>query len=144
MSAEGEVTDLYCVYKITDTAPPSPLPHALPTSALDMQDGFIHTSTASRCGQTADEFFGKHTRLWLLKIDVRKTRSTVDDPGRALWADLAGCVHIHPLNEGGMLPRLGKDNVLGTQECVREVGKTWREAMAELTKQGWMLDKDEC
>lgn len=34
------------VYKIVDSAPPSPLPDVYPLSELDKHDGFVHLSTS--------------------------------------------------------------------------------------------------
>ncbi|KZP07932.1 hypothetical protein FIBSPDRAFT_759744, partial [Athelia psychrophila] len=62
------------VYKILGTAPPSPIPHDLPLSALGAEDGFIHLSNAQQVPITADLFFASSARLWLLKISSEKAQ----------------------------------------------------------------------
>ena len=61
------------VHKILSTAPPSPIPAALPLSDLDRKDGFIHLSNASQIPVTASLYFTANTELWLLKVDTHKT-----------------------------------------------------------------------
>ena len=65
------------IYKIVpkSSAPPTPLPEALPVSDLDNNDGFIHLSTSNQLSATLGRFFGKEAGVWILKIkysDVEK------------------------------------------------------------------------
>ncbi|KAJ4396410.1 hypothetical protein N0V93_000629 [Gnomoniopsis smithogilvyi] len=81
------------VYKIIDSAPPSPIPKVFPPSDLDKADGFIHLSTASQIPITASLFFASHTTLWLLKIRYEPISSSSkwDDPPN----DNDGCPHLY-------------------------------------------------
>ena len=65
------------IYKIVpeSSAPPTPLPEALPVSDLDRNDGFIHLSTSTQLAATLGRFFGKESGVYILKIkypDVEK------------------------------------------------------------------------
>jgi hypothetical protein len=140
MRAGSEVNSVDFVYQIVDTPPPSPLPHALPAGSLDSQDGFVHTSIAGRIGQTADEFFGNHVQISLLKINLKAIREDPDAPGQPRWAESEGCVHIHPIRPG-VLPRLGAGIVTSVSECARDREWTWKESMEGLIHEGWLVDK---
>lgn len=88
-------------YKIFEHAIEQPLPETLPTTALDAKDGFIHLSTAQQTPITAGLFFGKFTKLWILKLRVKDLDGEIRFP-----ADLPGCPHVHDTRHG-----LGKRNV---------------------------------
>ncbi|KAK4505552.1 hypothetical protein PRZ48_003515 [Zasmidium cellare] len=88
-------------YKILETAPPTPLPETLPTTALDAKDGFIHLSTAQQTPVTANLFFKDFTKLWILKLRVKDLDGEVKFP-----EELPGCPHVHDSKLG-----LGKRNV---------------------------------
>lgn len=104
-------------YKILERAPPTPLPETLPATELDAKDGFIHLSTAQQTPLTANLFFSKFSKLWILKLSVKHLDGEVKFP-----SDLPGCPHVHDSRVG-----LGKGNV----ETVIEVEKggrgDWRE-----------------
>lgn len=88
-------------YKIFESAVPQPLPETLPTTALDAQDGFIHLSTAQQTPITADLFFSKFTKLWLLKLRAKDLDGEI-----RFQEDLPGCPHVHDTRYG-----LGQRNV---------------------------------
>ena len=69
------------VYKILPTAPPNPLPSALPVSDLDRNDGFIHLSTSAQFASTAGKFFASYTELYLLQIPLAQLEAGVDGDG---------------------------------------------------------------
>ncbi|KAF2161364.1 hypothetical protein M409DRAFT_28099 [Zasmidium cellare ATCC 36951] len=108
-------------YKILETAPPTPLPETLPTTALDAKDGFIHLSTAQQTPITANLFFGNFDKLWILKLRVKDLDGEVRFP-----EDLPGCPHVHDSKVG-----LGKGNVDSVIVVERARGDDWRE-VAEL------------
>lgn len=129
------------VYKILDSAPPSPIPPALPLSDLDRTDGFIHLSTAAQIPITASLFFTDARALWLLKIDTGKTR---EQGGVYRWVeDLPGCPHLYAPDgkEGGWV-HLGSTNVVGEgKEVSRAEGQTWEEAFDGLKAERWLVDE---
>ena len=51
------------VYKILSEEPPDPLPHTLPLTPLDKEDGFIHLSIGKRVPLTAALYFASYTTL---------------------------------------------------------------------------------
>jgi Protein of unknown function (DUF952) len=119
------------VYKILPASPPYPIPHTLPLSDLDTQDGFIHLSTLEQCPITADLFFADHTVIWILKISSDGVQG---EGGDLRWADgLPGCVHLYA-KEKGKWARLGDgviSDVLKFQKNTANEG--WVEAF---TRQG--------
>jgi hypothetical protein len=127
MSA-GAIVDGYdFVYKILADAPPEPLPHALPLSALDKQDGFIHLSTARQTPVTASLFFGAQAMLWVLKVSVERVRADAEG-GEFLWAEVAGCPHLFGRQEGRQA-RLGEGVVVHVKRFDRKEGQSWEDAM---------------
>jgi len=110
------------VYKILPDAPPSVLPHALPLSDLDKQDGFIHLSDAGQIPKTANLFFNDNSSLWLLKIS---TAAVEAEGARLKWAEgLPGCVHLYGATEGEM-GRLGEGIVVDVKTIERQEGQDW-------------------
>ncbi|KAF2792974.1 hypothetical protein K505DRAFT_325782 [Melanomma pulvis-pyrius CBS 109.77] len=116
------------LYKILDTAPPSPLPARLPLSDLDRNDGFLHLSTSTQVPGTADSYFSDFTELWLLKIEYKVLADGTDADGEVKkgaeikWEEVGrGCfAHFY----GG---DLGKGNV-GEVVKVEKVG-TWGKSL---------------
>lgn len=116
------------LYKILDTAPPSPLPTRLPLSDLDRNDGFLHLSTSTQVPGTADSYFSDFTELWLLKIEYNVLAKGTDADGEVKkgaevrWKEVGrGCfAHFY----GG---DLGKGNV-GEVVKVEKAG-TWGESL---------------
>ncbi|KAK7744603.1 hypothetical protein SLS53_003489 [Cytospora paraplurivora] len=106
------------VYKIVDSAPPSPLPDAYPLSDLDKQDGFVHLSTAR---QATGLYFTAHTTLYLIKIRRAALKGEVrwDDPPN----DNDGCPHLYG--------NFGAADVESVQRFERAEGKEGGEG------QGW-------
>lgn len=83
------------VYKILSEEPPNPLPHTLPLTPLDRQDGFIHLSAGWRVAQTTALYFGSYTTIWLLRVD---TEVACEEEARLEWGD-PGCVHMYARDE---------------------------------------------
>ncbi|KXS96559.1 hypothetical protein AC578_1962 [Pseudocercospora eumusae] len=108
-------------YKILDAAPEQPLPDTLPLSDLDKKDGFIHLSTAQQTPVTADLFFSKCTKLWLLKIRVKDLDGEI-----RFVPELPGCPHVHDSKKG-----LGNGNVESIIIAEKNGGPSWK-AVAEL------------
>jgi uncharacterized protein (DUF952 family) len=125
------------VYKISPTAPPDILPHALPLSELDAKDGFIHLSDAAQVPKTADLFFGTNRTLWFLKIST----VAVHHEGFILkWANgLPGCVHLYGKKEGEQ-GRLGKGIVVGVKSFERKE-ESWATSTEELNAKKWLVDE---
>lgn len=116
------------IYKIFPVSPPSPIPHTLPLSDLDTQDGFIHLSTFEQCPITADLFFTNDTVIWLLKIT---SKGVQDEGGDLRWVDnLPGCVHLYAKEEGKWA-RLGDGLVKDVLKFERNAAaENWVEAFA--------------
>ncbi|KAK4631552.1 hypothetical protein CLAFUW4_03175 [Fulvia fulva] len=106
-------------YKILDNAPREPLPETLPLSELDKKDGFIHLSTANQIKETANLFFSKTEKLWLLKLRVE----TLKKDGNIEWnSDIPGCPHLHDSQQG-----LGKSNVEAIIVAEKGNHGSWKE-----------------
>ncbi|KAI0763617.1 hypothetical protein BD413DRAFT_483724 [Trametes elegans] len=126
------------VYKILPAPPPDPLPAALPLSALDRHDGFVHLSTAAQAPRTAALFFADSTALALLKVD---TAATARAGGVYRWVDGApGCPHLFARAERGSVA-LGSGNVRGWREVRRAEGQGWEDAFRGLAEDGWLADE---
>ncbi|KZP31439.1 hypothetical protein FIBSPDRAFT_849401 [Athelia psychrophila] len=127
MAAKSELPAL--LYKIVDAQPPSPIPFELPLSALDAKDGFMHLSMAHQVAVTADKFFARSERLWLLKIG---TAAAQEGSARLVWEN-----RFWHLYEG----RLGEGIVLD----VKEYGKPEDESLkwADIFAQSqWLVDHE--
>jgi hypothetical protein len=131
------VAGLDYAYKIVAQPLSSPLPHALPLSALDAQDGFVHLSMAIETPHTADRYFSDVPTLWLLKLDVRAL-SAHTDGGAFKWAPTPNCVHLYA-REQGQWARLGADMVAGVRVVTKAPGATWTDAMKDLALEGWLI-----
>jgi uncharacterized protein (DUF952 family) len=129
------VQDITYTYKILPSAPPSPLPTALPLSDLDAHDGFIHTSLGSQVPVTAERFFASHDALWVLRIEVDKAKLH----GEVVWAPTPDCIHLYAPGkiQGAWVP-LGKDIVENVRECKKGEDGSWTEAFKSLQKEGWL------
>jgi uncharacterized protein (DUF952 family) len=116
------------LYKILDSAPPSPLPTKLPLSDLDAKDGYLHLSTSKQVPGTCDSYFSSHEELWLLKIEYKVLEEGIDGGGEKKqgaelkWDEVGrGCfAHYY----GG---DLGKGNVLESVKVVRK--GLWSESL---------------
>ena len=111
------------VYKILSKAPPNPLPAALPLSALDAQDGFIHLSTATQAPATAGRFYTTDEKLWVLKIPLKQIESNVKWEGEACFPHLYGA-------------DLGQTEIESTKAFTRGEGEDWT---TKLEKDEWLL-----
>ena len=123
------------VYKILPAVPPSPLPAALPLSALDAQDGFIHLSTAAQVPVTARLFFADADALWILRVDAAAAAGA---GGVFRWVEgMPGCPHLYAAEDGRWVD-LGSATVRGQREVRRAEGQGWEDAFRQL--EGWMVD----
>ncbi len=120
------------VYKILSEEPPNPLPHTLPLTPLDRQDGFIHLSAGWRVPQTTALYFGSYTTIWLLRVDTEVAR---DEQARFEWGD-PGCVHMYAHGEtrwarlgDGIVVSVGKFDIKGQ-------GEEWENV---LTGEEWLI-----
>ncbi|OCL07671.1 hypothetical protein AOQ84DRAFT_354851 [Glonium stellatum] len=109
------------VFKILLSAPPSPLPKALPLSKLDAQDSFIHLSTGAQVPGTASRFFAQTNLLYLLKIPVRKLE---EGEGELKWEE----------NNTEWFPHLygadiGADEVHEVIKVERNEAKGWEDVL---------------
>lgn len=124
------------VYKILPAPAPDPLPAALPLSALDAQDGFVHLSTAAQVPTTAALFFAECAALWVLQVDTARTRAA---GGVYAWAaGMPGCPHLYAAEDGRWVD-LGSATVHGQREVRRAEGQGWEDAFRQL--EGWMVDE---
>ncbi|KAK2068405.1 hypothetical protein P8C59_003044 [Phyllachora maydis] len=116
------------VYKITPTAPPSPLPDVYPLSELDGKDGFIHLSTAAQIPTTAALYFSATPSLHLLKLRLSPRLAAA-----TRWDAPAGpgCPHLYA--------NFGAADVVATREVRRAEGTTWAQALAPVREEGWLL-----
>ncbi|WPH04718.1 Hypothetical protein R9X50_00761100 [Acrodontium crateriforme] len=116
------------LYKLMDTAPPSPMPETLSLSDLDKHDGFIHLSNAEMAPKTSSMFLGHCNKLWILKLQ----RSALD--GRIEYSTdpkagvVDGCAHLHESKTG-----LGSGNVESVIEMEKTSEQDWTE-VAEWSK----------
>jgi uncharacterized protein (DUF952 family) len=130
------------VYKITDTPPPNPLPHTLPLSELDEQDGFIHLSNAHQIPITSSLFFPSCTTVYLLRVSSVVVR---EEGSVFKWLDegQSGCVHLYGGNEvKGEFGRLGLGTVVDVKEWKRREGKRWDEKETVDSLNGWLKDSE--
>jgi len=124
------------VYKITDIPPPSPIPHTLPLSSIDSQDGFIHLSDANQIPITADLFFNSTSTIWLLKISSAK----VEEEGRLTWREgSSGCIHVYG-KETGTWARLGEGIVVDVKMYDKAIDGKWADALREPDDAKWLVD----
>ncbi|KAI0260203.1 hypothetical protein BC834DRAFT_901633 [Gloeopeniophorella convolvens] len=121
------------VYKILSEAPPSPLPHDLPLTPLDKQDGFIHLSTGWRAPQTAAMFFDGDTTIWLLRLDTEAARA---EQARFKWGD-PGCVHMYAEGEARWA-RMGDGVVVAVREFGKKEGEDWESVLGKAVDEGWL------
>jgi hypothetical protein len=124
-------------YKIVADPLPSPLPHTLPLSSLDAQDGFIHLSLAHQTPHTADLYFADVPTLWLLRLDVHQLGGHPDG-GDFKWAPTPDCVHLYA-REKGHWARLGDDTITGVRICTKVPNGNWVNAMQDLVLEGWLV-----
>ncbi|TRX95278.1 hypothetical protein FHL15_003970 [Xylaria flabelliformis] len=105
------------VYKITPTAPPSPIPTQYPLSELDQKDGFIHLSIAKQIPITAGLFFKDSTTIWVLKL-----RFKPEFYGATNW-DTPGCPHLYG--------NFGADDVEEVEKFSRSEGASWEDVLGQ-------------
>jgi|SRR5712672_2083942 len=117
------------VYKILSEEPPNPLPHNLPLTPLDEQDGFIHLSAGWRVPQTSALYFDSYSTIWLLCVDTNVARV---EKAQFKWGD-PGCVHMYAYEEKSWA-RMGDGVVVNVRKFEKEGDEGWEEA---LKRQGW-------
>ena len=118
------------VYKILSEEPPNPLPHTLPLTPLDKQDGFIHLSSGWRVPETAGMYFSAFTTIWLLRVDTDVARA---EQARFKWGE-PGCVHMYGQDETKWA-RMGEGVVVTVKEFTKSAGE-WKE---ELNGEEWLI-----
>jgi len=133
-AAAGEHSLPSYVYKILSEEPPNPLPHALPLTPLDKQDGFIHLSAGWRVPQTAAQFFGSYRTIWLLRVD---TNAALAEEAQFRWGEDAGCMHMYARDEGRWA-RLGAGVVVAVGKFEKEIGEEWEKVVARAVQDGWL------
>jgi uncharacterized protein (DUF952 family) len=131
MSASDTATFPPYVYKILSEEPPNPLPHTLPLTLLDKQDGFIHLSAGWRAPLTAAEFFGAYQTLWLVRVDTQAARA---EDVQFKWGDTSGCVHMYAHEEG-----MGHGVVVAVRKFEKERGESWEIALGKAVEDGWLV-----
>ncbi|KAH9989688.1 hypothetical protein BJV74DRAFT_837851, partial [Russula compacta] len=109
------------VYKILSEEPPNPLPHNLPLTPLDRQDGFIHLSAGWRVPETSTAYFGSYTTIWLLRVDTDVGQA---EEARFEWAD-PGCVHMYGAHDGTGWARMGDGVVVAVRKFEKEPSEAW-------------------
>lgn len=120
------------IYKILPTAPPQPLPAALPLSELDQKDGFIHLSTSDQVAGTASRFFTNATKLWILKLrlDTFPSDAAVGDLGQIKWESAKSHGTFPHLYSGD----LGLNTVQEVLVFERKDGEDWNAVLGSLEK----------
>jgi Protein of unknown function (DUF952) len=117
------------VYKILSEEPPDPLPHNLPLTPLDKQDGFIHLSAGWRVPETASLYFGSYTTIWLLRVDTAVARG---EKARFKWGD-PGCVHMYgAAHDETRWARMGEGVVVAVRKIARDGDEEWCKVVVEM------------
>ncbi|KAH8600763.1 hypothetical protein B0O99DRAFT_681631 [Bisporella sp. PMI_857] len=130
------------IYKILPStpSPPLPLPEALPVSALDARDKFIHMSTSRQILGTLQNFFSRESHVFILRVPYDRVAQFVK------WEDASG---KEPDEEGGAwdceekagyFPHIHGNGMRLGREETDQVGKwekddTW-------TTASWPFDED--
>jgi uncharacterized protein (DUF952 family) len=136
MATPSATTPTY-IYKLipSTSAPPDPLPTALPISPLDQSSGFIHLSTAHQIPNTLKFFFGEHTSVYILRIpyDPLEKHIRWEDPK----AEVCG-----PRGGEGVFPHLYNGFKLGKEEvesvrCWERGDGEWDEALKDA--EAWLV-----
>lgn len=122
------------VYKILSEEPPDPLPHTLPLTPLDKQDGFIHLSIGKRVPLTAAQFFASYTTLWVLRVDTKVARA---EEAELKWGGTEGCVHMYA-RESVKWARLGQGVVVAVGKFEKDTGDDWEKALSRAVQDGWL------
>lgn len=121
------------VYKILSEEPPDPLPHTLPLTPLDKQDGFIHLSIGKRIPLTAAQFFASCTTLWVLRLDTKVAQA---EEAQLKWGETEGCVHMYA-RDSGKWARMGQGVIVAVRKFEKELGDEWEKAL-EGAVHGWL------
>ena len=122
------------VYKILSEEPPDPLPHTLPLTPLDKQDGFIHLSIGKRVPLTAALYFASYTTLWVLRVDTKVARA---EEAELKWGETEGCVHMYA-RESVKWARLGQGVVVAVGKFEKGLGDEWEKALEGAVRDGWL------
>lgn len=132
MTATSDLPFPRYVYKILSEEPPNPLPHTLPLTPLDRQDGFIHLSAGWRAPQTTALFFGSYTTIWLLRVDTEVAR---EEGARFEWGE-PGCVHMYAHGERTWA-RMGDGIVVSVRKFDKGPGDEWENVL--MGGNGWLI-----
>jgi uncharacterized protein (DUF952 family) len=130
------------VYKIAVTPPPETLPHTLPLSELDQNDGFIHLSDASQTPITSSQFFSSFSTLHLLRISSVAVKA---EGSVFKWVDegQTGCIHLYGGNGvKGEFGRLGLGTVVDATEWKKDEGRKWDDKEVIDSLSGWLKDSE--
>jgi uncharacterized protein (DUF952 family) len=106
------------IYKIVSSDPSSLLPTGLPVSAHDLEDGFIHMSTAEQVPMTVSRFFKDVDVVYLLKVPYAKVE------GKIKWDETGAGTFPHIYAED-LSRSLDQGNVENVLECRKAEGQEW-------------------
>lgn len=134
------------LYKIvpSDSPLPSPLPQKLPTSPLDLKDGFIHLSTSSQLLTTLSLFFASASSVYILRIPYSRVEKFINwetspgeqKDGQWQWTSEDGKkAYPHIYSNGDEEGQCGKGIKLGKEE-VENVG-LWKKGAEGWTVEDW-------
>ncbi len=85
-------------------------------SQVDLQDGYLHFSTAEQVHETAQKHFAGQTELWLLAVDVAALKQSLREGGSpeglrwepsrggALFPHAYGVLPVHAVRAAEPLP----------------------------------------
>ncbi|KAG6903379.1 hypothetical protein C0995_013132 [Termitomyces sp. Mi166 len=113
-----------------------PLPERLPLSSLDIQDGFIHLSTAKQLPGTLGRFFASETRIYILRIEYEKVERNIrwENSSKGNEPGDIGCDGVFPhLYNGG---RLGNEEVENVVTLEKE-GANWD--IEKIKESHWLI-----
>ena len=132
------------IYKILPSSPalPSPLPLALPVSALDARDNFIHLSTSFQILGTLRAFFSSESQVYILRIPYGRVQKWIqweDAKGKGP-EEVGGCWDME--GRRGLFPHVHGNGLKVGREQVDEVGVWRRVNGADWSVNEWPFEDD--